>query len=302
VQYRSIWFASLLAGMMLISALPIAANGQFGDDAFESTWERTDRPVSTGEISRTWMWGPAPFTPGILEDYEESVERQRLVQYFDKARMEITRTYLDPDDLWYVTNGRLVVEILFGLIQVGDDEFINFSEEVPEINIAGDPDDPNAPTYRTFNSVMGLPPGQIGDPIIKTVDRAGNVSVDESFATYEVTTAYIEPNMYHSIPSVFWDFMHEIAPVYVNGEVIEDRLFENAFYATGYPISEPYWTTVRVGGEPKHVLVQAFERRVMTYTPANPEGWQVESGNVGQHYYLWRYGTLPFWDEPGTSD
>ena len=38
------------------------------------------------------------------------------------------------------------------------------------------------------------------------------------------------------------------------------------------------------------VLVQPFQRRVLTYSPDNPSGWQVEMGNVGRHYYLWRYG------------
>jgi hypothetical protein len=40
------------------------------------------------------------------------------------------------------------------------------------------------------------------------------------------------------------------------------------------------------------VLVQVFERRVLTYTPSNPDGWKVEAGNVGQHYYTWRYQQL----------
>jgi hypothetical protein len=40
----------------------------------------------------------------------------------------------------------------------------------------------------------------------------------------------------------------------------------------------------------KDVLVQLFERRVLTYTPSNQAGWQVEMGNVGQHYHSWRYG------------
>jgi hypothetical protein len=29
---------------------------------------------------------------------------------------------------------------------------------------------------------------------------------------------------------------------------------------------------------------------VLTYTPGNPPGFAVEFGNIGQHYYLWRYG------------
>jgi hypothetical protein len=47
---------------------------------------------------------------------------------------------------------------------------------------------------------------------------------------------------------------------------------------------------VKVGGQVKDVLVQCFERRCLTYTPSNPTGWQVEMGNVGRHYYSWRYG------------
>ena len=39
----------------------------------------------------------------------------------------------------------------------------------------------------------------------------------------------------------------------------------------------------------KDVLVQAFERRVLTFTPTNSPAFQVEMGNVGQHYYRWRY-------------
>ena len=37
------------------------------------------------------------------------------------------------------------------------------------------------------------------------------------------------------------------------------------------------------------MLLQAYERRVLTYVPTNPEGFQVEMGNIGQHYYDWRY-------------
>ncbi len=36
--------------------------------------------------------------------------------------------------------------------------------------------------------------------------------------------------------------------------------------------------------------MQCFQRRCLTYTPGNDEGWQVEAGNVGRHYYTWRYG------------
>jgi hypothetical protein len=48
-----------------------------------------------------------------------------------------------------------------------------------------------------------------------------------------------------------------------------------------------------VGGVELDVLVQLFERRVLTYTPTNPAGFKVEMGNVGQHYYRWRYLSTP---------
>ena len=44
-----------------------------------------------------------------------------------------------------------------------------------------------------------------------------------------------------------------------------------------------------VGGVEHDVLIQCFERRCLTYTPDNVTEWQVEMGNVGQHYYRWRY-------------
>ena len=33
-----------------------------GNDAFQQVWGRTDQPVASGAVNRTWMWGPEPFT------------------------------------------------------------------------------------------------------------------------------------------------------------------------------------------------------------------------------------------------
>ncbi len=40
-------------------------------------------------------------------------------------------------------------------------------------------------------------------------------------------------------------------------------------------------------------MIQAFERRVVTYVPSAPPGFQVQMSNIGQHYYDWRYGGAP---------
>jgi hypothetical protein len=48
---------------------------------------------------------------------------------------------------------------------------------------------------------------------------------------------------------------------------------------------------VKVAGVQRQVMVQVFERRVLTYTATNPAAFQVEMGNVGSQYYQWRYGS-----------
>ncbi|MEZ4569699.1 MAG: hypothetical protein R2849_05100 [Thermomicrobiales bacterium] len=67
-------------------------------------------------------------------------------------------------------------------------------------------------------------------------------------------------------------------------------MFESPLFATGRPVAEAYWAEVLIAGAPTDVLMQCFERRCLTYNPSNPDGWQVEAGNVGLHYYDWRYG------------
>ena len=97
----------------------------------------------------------------------------------------------------------------------------------------------------------------------------------------------------HSIANVFSDYLDSQACSTSTGNFRAACSSRPAFYATGYPITEPYWATVKVGGHGEDVLMQCFQRRCLTYTPANPPGWQVEMGNVGRHYYIWRYGTQP---------
>ena len=101
------------------------------------------------------------------------------------------------------------------------------------------------------------------------------------------------PGIDHTIAGPFWDFMNSSGPVWEDGQITNDLLFPNPFYATGLPITEAYWATRPVGGTSVDVLWQCFERRCLTYTPGNSEGFQVEAGNVGQHYWTWRYGQQP---------
>jgi sortase (surface protein transpeptidase) len=74
----------------------------------------------------------------------------------------------------------------------------------------------------------------------------------------------------------------------VDRKLVKDKIQEWVF-SFGLPLTEAYWTRSKVGGVEKEVLVQLFERRVLTYTPSNDAAFQVEMGNVGRHYYDWRY-------------
>src|SRR5436309_2594018 len=79
---------------------------------FLAVWSRTDWPLSAGLAPpRSWVWGPAGWDTR-QEPYAEAPGGQRLVSYYDKARMEITDPRADPASPWFVTNGLLVWEMI----------------------------------------------------------------------------------------------------------------------------------------------------------------------------------------------
>src|SRR5205823_1726546 len=41
----------------------------FASQAFQRTWARTDSPVASGQVKRSWYWGPTPNSGGLQEDY-----------------------------------------------------------------------------------------------------------------------------------------------------------------------------------------------------------------------------------------
>jgi hypothetical protein len=203
--------------------------------------------------------------------------------------MEVTNPDADPRSLWYVTNGLLATELMTGNLQLGDHRF---EQRLPaEINVAGDPKDADGPTYATFGSVRGDQPLPLGTLLTRRIDRDGNIWDDDTLAQFDATVAYhLDDVTNHTIASPFWAYMTSSGTVYEDDQYVIEPLFENPFYATGRPITEAYWATVQVGGVDHDVLMQCFERRCLTYTPGHDDGWQVEAGNVGQHYYRWRYG------------
>jgi hypothetical protein len=290
--------AALLALSVVAPATAYHEDGDhpFGDSRFEERRDRTERPVIEGEVDRTWIWGPKPYTEAFNEPYADSPGGERLVQYFDKSRMEIN----DPDEqgLWSVTNGLLVVEMVDGAIQTGDDEF-DHNPEPADVQIAGDAAGSESPTYADIASfeLQELDPLAEGTVINEYLAQT-TIEQSAEYANHGVTASQHVSETNHTVAEPFWDFMTSTGTVYEKGDYVEDNLFQNPFYATGYPVTEAYWTTTPVDGESQDVLWQCFERRCMTYTPDNPDGWKVETGNVGQHYYEWRYGD----DDDGATE
>ncbi len=267
--------------------MPVATAETPATSGFERSWSRTDLPVLNGQASRTWMWGPEAFTGGLSEPYAEAPGTTRTVQYFDKARME-DNSWQATSPPWDVTSGLLVTELISGRLQLGDNQFENRSPA--QVNVAGDADDPTGPTYASFTELVDATGVDVGGMVVLRVSRDGTVTVDESLTELSVPIAVIDDVTNHGIAEPFWDFMGSEGIVYQDGQYTTSALFENRYFATGRPITEPYWANVKVGGVYKDVLLQCFERRCLTYTPDNAPGWQVEAGNVGQHYHRWRYG------------
>ncbi len=280
-----------LVMLFALSALPALA-APSANSYFERTWRYTDGPVAGQQVSRTWMWGPSAFTGALNEPYADAPGLFRTVQYYDKTRMEITYPADDPSSIWYVTNGLLATELITGQMQMGDNAFDAFAPA--EINVAGDADDPNGPTYGSFQRAGSPPLGFPEDPLITRISRDGTLTDDPALAAQGIFATYYVVETNHRVAEPFWAFMNSSGLVQTTDEQFEAQLFPDPFFATGFPISEAYWATVRVAGEPRDVLTQCFQRRCLTYTPGNPAGFEVEAGNIGQHYYTWRYEILGF--------
>lgn len=249
--------------------------------AFDALWHRANRGPDG-----SWIWGPRAWTDRY-EPNQESPGGYRMVRYYDKTRMELSLLGENPESRWYVTNGLLVVELVrgeaqYGLaVQQGGCPAYTPRPCQAAIPVAGDPENNPAPWYSAFEPFMAPAPRRVGERVGTrfTAESPPDAQpYDAALATGATTLAVYDAETGHNIPQIFWGFM--------------GRQPEAWLYVFGHPITEAYWVRARVRGVEQWVLLQLFERRVLTYTPANPPAWQVEMGNVGQHYYQWRYGPV----------
>jgi len=268
------------AALILLTALiaaPVFTRGSaapipFGSPAFAAQWNSIEPNVPN-------FWGPA-YQNVFPEQYQEATggptSGQRLVQYFDKARMEQT-TANGP-----VTNGLLTVELMSGNRQFGDTTFVAYPPAA--IPIVGDPTN-TFPTYASFGSGAFLPKSdQTTGPNGNVYNLDGTITVNSQLAAdpgaaFGAYQADPGGKYAHNLPLAFSTYLAAL-PV-------------PSLPVMGFPLTEAVWVRVTLNGAPTWVLVQPFERRVLSYTPTNPPGFQVEMGNIGQHYYQWRYLTNP---------
>ncbi len=284
--------ATLLAGLRPGPAQ--ATNLRFADPAIEATWTRTDSVVADGQAARSWYWGPSP---GLIlrEPYADAPGGSRLVQYFDKSRMEINNPNGDRTSKFFVTNGLLSIEMISGKLAIGNTKYDTRAPAA--IPLASDGDDPIGPTYASFTNVSNTPLGdhpaadQTNQFATATINRAGTVGNDASKANDASKIAYYEKLTQHNVPKIFWTFLNQTGPVRVGTTTRPAPLSDPWTFTTGLPISEAYWADVQIAGKRASVLIQAFERRVLTYIPTYEPAWQVQMNNAGQQYFAWRYGS-----------
>jgi type IV secretory pathway VirB3-like protein len=274
----------------------------FSEGAFEKRWEATDGAMPD---DRSWTWGPGSLSPGIIEEYAHKnlTTNKRLVQYFDKARMEINNPAEIRDRVWFVHTGLLVKEMIEGKIQVSDSDTVDRAS--PETPIAGDPPPTNnSPAYSKLKPHLAgveRDDGKLRQVVKQQMSKEGKVSTLDTAPVNVTYAAYIGETR-HYVPDIFNNYLNgpihamlqSLRPGHCGRSNTGEGCDINWVYLVGLPVTEPYWVRATVGGTEKDVLFQAFERRVLTYTPTNTAKYKIEMGNVGLHYYRWRYPNGPY--------
>ncbi len=247
---------------------------------FWKEWIRTDSEyVRQGHNDKAsgegigWIWGPIN---KVAQEYDDVSKQNRWIAYFDKGRMELNDGPQGP----FVTNGLLTVELMKG------------SAAIPMIGdaVADNP----APTYKTFSKVSSLQgnnqaDNKVGAKLNQAIDREGNVLALSSVNTLSAGDKDISYVQYisetgHNIPDIFWSYLTKKTTINESGKLIQNSpLFDPWMNVMGYPISEAYWTQMNVDGQKMDVLIQAFQRRILTYIPGFQSPYNIAMGNAGQH-------------------
>lgn len=266
------WVIFLALGVLVgVSFLPVEATQPtpFADPSFSRFF------AQAGASGQKLLWGGAPLV-SLVEPYADAAGSRRLVQYFDRGRMELDAA------TGAVTQGLLVRELTSGAVQVGDDAFTQRSPaNIPIMATSANAGQDAGPTYADFAvAALSRSPNRTVSPdgVLDDWLLPGGKVLTGPVPVVAIAAIYVDVTG-HNVPDVF--------AAWFATEPFGTLSWQQAL---GYPVSEAYW----VQADGADHLVQLFERRVVVYTPRAASSEQFAVTNVGRHYFRWRYG-----DEPG---
>lgn len=171
--------------------------------------------------------------------------REENVQYFEKGRLEDHRGQGLPS-AWQFMFGRLAAD----LITAG-----------ARLPVAGE----TGPTYADLAELTE--PGRRLPPPAR-VDGVQPVATGV-FVPYD---SRLRAAPGYVVPADFWAY------------ITNSQLFPAGWlHAIGLPMTPAIPVDVTKAGQARRLLLQVFERTVLTYDAVNPEGWRLERANVGVH-------------------
>ena len=151
---------------------------------------------------------------------------------------------------------------------------------------------PSAPTYATFGRLMTRPRATRSGQKATASRRQGGQRERRRRQSRVpgVDLVYYEPITQHNIPKVFWDFLNAQGPIYVNGQYTHRQINNPWFFASGLPVTEPYWAKVKIGRSAARRADPGLRAPHPDLRPGlQRPPFKVQMGNIGQHYYDWRY-------------
>lgn len=279
--------ALLLASSAVLRSSFVAA-GEQDRERIERAWSRLDLPVADLQTERTWVWGPEPITSVLGPESNLAPAGVHGAIYYEKARMQFPAKASNGDLPELPANGRLVAEMLSGSVQLAVRQFTQHLAS--EINVVGDAGDPDGITYDALSDLRTSAPFDEGMTLDTMLLPDGALETVPELAEHGVTAGVLDSATNHRVASVFWEFLSSSGTVWDGESYVDGPLFTEPLALTGRPLTEAYWVRALVDGAYRDVLLQCFESRCMTFTPANPEGWRVEFNNAGAHYLEWRAG------------
>lgn len=174
----------------------------------------------------------------------------RLAQYFEKGRLEDhSQEVTDPN--W---------QFMYGLLA---DQLQQASAALP---VGGDT---STVSYATIHE-LASPDRRVAPPTF----FLGGVHQQSDGSVFVPYNAHLQREAGHNVPPIFWNYLNRT------------DLFPGGWlHDIGLPMTEPVMATVDKGSVTgRQILIQAFQRTILTYDPLNPSDWQVERANVGTDY------------------